>query len=192
MILRISLLGILILSFVLSLFAKEPTEPTQFLNRSAVLKVLGGGNYGAETLESLQISGLAKLHGTTITDLLQVTGSLISLYAHLNTVDITGEANFTDTHVEKEATIIGSIQAVSSTFHQHLNLLTQKAVFTHCKLKSISIRQDSAFKGKQLLELKQGTIVNGSITFEGGKGEILLYPGSQILGTVTGGKVVRK
>ena len=45
---------------------------------------------------------------------------------------------------------LGSIQAVRSTFLQPLQLLTQKAVFTHCKLHSLSIRQDGAFKGKQL------------------------------------------
>jgi hypothetical protein len=155
-------------------------------------KILGGGNYGAETLESLQVSGLAKLNGTTITNDLHITGSLISLYAHLNHFEIIGEANLTDTKVDKEGSIIGSIQAVRSTFLQKLNLLTQKAVFTNCKIQSLAIRQDNAFKGKQVLELKQGTIVNGSIVFEGGKGEILLYPGSQILGSVTGAKVIRK
>lgn len=175
----------------LSLLAASPQQP-RISEKPANQKLLGGGNYGQESLESLQVSGLAKLHGTTITNMLQVTGSLIALYAHLNHVEITGEANFTDTHIENAGTIIGSIQAVRSTFDQNLTLLTQKAVFTNCKLKSLSIRQDAAFKGKQLLELKQGTIVSGSITFEGGKGEILLYPGSQILGSITGAKVIRK
>ena len=178
----------ILLSILALIFFCAKDAPKQ----PAAKKFLGGGNYGTETIESLQVSGLAKLHGTTITHTLQVTGSLISLYAHLNTVEIVGEANLTDTHVEKEATITGSLQAVRSTFDRHLNLLTQKAVFTNCKAKSLLIRQDGAFKGKQIVELKQGTIINDSIVFEGGKGEIHLYPGSQILGPVTGGKVIRK
>jgi hypothetical protein len=105
---------------------------------------------------------------------------------------VIGEANLTDTEIEKGGTVLGSMQAVRSTFNQHLTLLTQKAVFTSCKIHSLSIQKDQAFKGKQILELKQGTIVSGPIVFEGGKGEIILYPGSQILGSVTGAKVTRK
>jgi len=40
--------------------------------------------------------------------------------------------------------------------------------------------------------LKQRTVVDGPIVFESGKGEVHVYAGSQVLGTVTGGKVVKK
>ena len=77
-------------------------------------------------------------------------------------------------------------------FQKNITLLTQKAVFTASKLEGITVRKDGACKGKQVLELKQGTIVNGPIVFESGKGEVVIYPGSQVLGSVTGGKIVRK
>lgn len=188
-------MNILILTSLMIIFSSlcslEPSSVKPFKQQPSP-KIIGGGNYGAEILESLQVSGLAKLNGTTITNDLHITGSLISLYAHLNRFEIIGEANLTDTKAEKEGSVIGSLQAVRSTFLQNLTLLTQKAVFTNCKIQSLAIRQDSAFKGKQILELKQGTIVHGSIVFEGGKGEILLYPGSQILGPVSGAKVIKK
>jgi len=179
---------VLILITLSSVFAKESSTQPQVLKQ----QILGGGNYGAETLESLDVSGLAKLNGTTVINDLKITGTLIALYAHLNDFEIIGEANLTDTKVDKEASIIGSLQATRSIFLRNLNLLTQKAIFTNCKVQSLSIQQDSAFKGKQTLELRQGTVVNGSIVFESGKGEILLYPGSRILGSVTGAKVIKK
>jgi hypothetical protein len=160
--------------------------------KEAATSAYGCSAYGAETLESLQVAGLTRLNGTTITGNLQVTGSLISLYAHLGSLEITGEANFTDTNIEKACTIIGSIQAVRTTFREPITLLTQKGVFTASKLEAITVRQDASFKGKQILELRQGTIVNGPVAFESGKGEIILQSGSQVKGAITGAKVVRK
>lgn len=152
----------------------------------------GLGNYGSETFDSLKGTGIVKLHGTSITNTLQVTGSLISQDAKIGTIDVSGEANLTNTTVKNGGTIIGSLQAVRSTFEKAITILTQKAVFTHTQLEGITVQKDAGFKGKQVIELKQNSVVHGPIHFESGKGEVILYPGCQALGPITGGKLVKK
>lgn len=149
-------------------------------------------HYGAVALDSLQASGLVKLNGTTIAQLLRVEGSLISQHAHIGSIEVLGEANLTDTVIQKGGTISGYLQAHGATIQQPVTLISQKAVFISSHLKGITFCSDGGYKGKQTLELRQRTIVDGPIHFESGKGEVLLYPTAQILGPVTGGKVVRK
>jgi hypothetical protein len=148
--------------------------------------------YGAVNLESLKTTGLIKLSGTSIENGLQLVGSLICQNGEIGSLDIMGEANLTGTQIKQASIVLGSLQATRSTFQKPLTLLSQKALFTASTLESITVRKDDSFKGKQILELRQGSIVNGPIHFESGKGEVIVYPGCQVLGPVTGGKVVKK
>lgn len=177
------ILALVALSFAVSLFAEETPKAQQ---------IAGAGQYGAITLESIEGSGLVKLNGTSVLNNLHLTGSLVSQNATIGTLDIMGEANLTETTVKNGGSIMGSLQAVRSIFLQNIKILSQKAVFTGCRLEGITVQQDRSFKGKQIVELKQGTIINGPVHFESGKGEVIIFPGCQVIGLVTGGKIVKK
>jgi hypothetical protein len=84
---------------------------------------------------------------------------------------------------------MGYLQAHQAKFEEALVLSGQKAVFIGCTLASITVNKDASFKGKQIIELRQGTKVTGSITFESGKGEVHLYPGATVK-EVLGGALV--
>lgn len=176
---RTFIFGLITLSFLTTLFAQEP-------------EVMGLGTYGAETLDSLEGTGLVKLDGTSVANLLHVMGSLIAKDAHIGTLDVMGEANLRNTTVKNAATIMGSFQASRSIFEQNINIHTQKALFTACKTKGISVHKDGGFKGRQIIELKQGTVIDGPIHFDSGKGEVVIFPGCKVTGAVTGGKIVKK
>jgi hypothetical protein len=177
---RTLIFGLIAFSFMATLFAEE--QPRSF----------GAGNYGKETLEAIQGIGLVKLNGTSITNTVDLIGSLITQNAEIGTLRISGEANLSGTTVHNGGTIEGSVQLVHTTVLKPLSILCQKVVFTASKLDAVTIRQDLGFKGKQILELKQGTLINGPVHFESGKGEIILFPGCKILGPITGAKVVKK
>lgn len=170
---------LLTLSFLAPLFAQE-TE------------VMGSGSYGTESLDSLEGNGLVKLDGTSIANLLRVMGSLIAKDAQIGTLDVMGEANLRNTTVKNGATIMGSCQASSCTFEQMIHIHMQKVLFTACKTKGISVHKDGGFKGRQIVELKQGTVIDGPIHFDSGKGEVVIFPGCKVTGPVTGGKIVKK
>lgn len=156
------------------------------------VQTMGAGSFGNETIDSIETMGLAKLKGTTVLHLVQVSGSLISQDATLGSVSVMGEAHFTNTLIQNGGSVLGYVQAHNSTFEGPLSIRGQKSVFISTKLKAITIQPLDAFKGKQILELRQKTVVDGPITFESGRGEVYLYPGAQVLGPVHGGKIVKK
>jgi hypothetical protein len=176
---RTLIFSLIALSFMASLFADGT-------------RTEGGGQYGKETLESLGGNGLIKLNGTTVTKEIHLNGSLISQNGQIGSLDVLGEVNLTETTVQHGGAITGSIQTVRSTIKEPITILSHKSVFTASKLKGITVKHDGATKGKQTIELRQGTLVDGPIHFESGKGEVLIFTGSQVLGPVTGGKVIKK
>lgn len=176
---RTLIFGLIALSFMATLFADGT-------------RAEGGGQYGKETLESLGGNGLIKLNGTSITNGIQITGSLISQNGEIGSLDVIGEVNLTETTVKHGGMVMGSIQTTRSAIKEPLTIMSHKSVFTASKLMGITVKHDGASKGKQTIELRQGTLVDGPIHFESGKGEVLIFTGSQVLGPVTGGKVIKK
>ena len=156
------------------------------------IKTDGVGQYGKVTLEELDANGLIRLNGTTVTNQIHLNGSLISQNGEIGSIDVIGQANLTETTLKGGGSIIGSIQATRSNIQAPLHILGQKAVFTASQLVGVTVKQDSGFKGKQTIELRQGTIVNGPIHFESGRGEVLIYSGSHVVGPITGGKAIKK
>lgn len=177
---RTLIFALLACAFLSSLFAVEQVK-TPFK-----------GTYGAETIDSLTSTGLVKLNRTVITDHLSVNGSLIAQGAVIGYVEVIGEANLTDTIIQNGGSILGYLQTHNATIHKPLILNSQKAVFSSSKLSSITVVPMDGFKGKQIIELRKKTIVDGPIVFESGKGEVHLFPGCQLLSPVKGGKVIKK
>jgi hypothetical protein len=164
--------------------APKTPEAVQFLS--------GSHSLGAHVFEKIVSNGLLKLHNTTVTQSIRVNGTLIAQAARLNSLDLSGDGSLSDTIVSEPCVIVGALRTQNCTFHGPLTLGVQKAHFSGSKVGAITIRKDLSYKGKQLIELKQRTVVDGPITFESGRGEVHVYPGSQVLGAVTGGKVIKK
>lgn len=183
-----TLILLLILSgFCASLFADEPPSPP---SREKMLSV--GGTAGKESFENLKSSGVLKLNGSTIKNLLEVQGCLIAQAAKIGSIDALGEVNLTNSTVSLASSISGYLRAQGTTFKAPLTLRLYKAVFTASKLEAITVQRQEAFKGKQVIELRQGSVVEGPIVFESGKGEVHLYPGSKVYAPIQGGKLIRK
>ncbi|MEN9654954.1 MAG: hypothetical protein RL235_1066, partial [Chlamydiota bacterium] len=98
----------MMIAFTLTLFAGPPVV------------ALGSGNYGAEVVEAIQGSGLVKLNGTTVTEHLSVTGSLITKNASIGSLDVLGEANLTDTSIRHRSIVMGYLQAHQAKFEEAL------------------------------------------------------------------------
>jgi len=175
---------LLLISLSFSLLANEPS-------RENVLST--GGSAGQEVFENLTSSGVLKLNGTTIKNLLEVQGCLIAQGAKIGAINAMGEVNLTGSSISQPSSISGYLRAQGTTFKGPLTLSLYKAVFTSSKiLGNIVVQRQEAFKGKQVIELKQGSVVEGTIVFESGKGEVHLYPGCKVYSSIEGGKLIRK
>ncbi|MBS0624551.1 MAG: hypothetical protein JSS32_00700 [Verrucomicrobia bacterium] len=163
--------------------AEQPTAPRH-------VNLTGAGSFGSEFIDSISGAGLVKLNGTQVENL-KIDGSLISKDAKLGSISVQGEVNLRDSVVSGKTHVIGYVTSQGSSF-QNLTISTPKATFTKTRIDSLTVQSVPSYKGKQVLELKQGTIVSGPITFESGKGEVLVDSTSRIEGKVSGGKVIHK
>jgi hypothetical protein len=193
----LSLFAWLLLFSTLGAEVKVKTHPLKkeeasLKNVEAVQNLSGSHSLGGEVFDTVTSSGLLKLNGTRIHQRLHVSGSLLAQSARMGALEVYGEANLSQSTVTQPSTIVGYLRAQGTHFEAPLTLGAHKAVFTACHINSITIRKEEGFKAKQIIELKQKTIVNGDITFESDRGEVYLYPGSQVLGKIIGGKLVRK
>lgn len=155
-------------------------------------ELTGGGAFGAVIFDNLTSNGLLKLTGTTVKNKLHVDGSLLTQAAHLNAVEVVGEANLKNTNVAQAMQVVGTLRAEKSTFKGALTVDGLKASFMGSQVASLNIIKDTSFKGHQVIELKHKTVVDGPIVFEGGNGEVHCYPGSYVVGLITGGKLIKK
>ena len=163
---------------------------TLFSEEIELRRLSNGGSVGLETIEDLTCSGVLKLNKTTIHKL-DINGTLVTSEASLGNLFVRGEANLRGSTITGPCSIYGYLRAQDTIFTTPLTLGAHKAVFTSSKLTSITIQKEEGFKAKQIVELKQGTIVDGPIHFESGKGEVHSY-GSKVTGPITGGKLIKK
>lgn len=151
-----------------------------------------GGSFGAVNFDNLVSNGILKLTGTSVKQALQVSGSLLTQAANLNTVEVLGEANLKNTVITQAMKVIGFLRAEKSVFKGPLTIGGFKATFIGSQVASLKILPESNCKGHQIIELRQKTTVDGPIVFDSGKGEVHCYPGCYVLGTISGGKLIKK
>lgn len=149
-------------------------------------------SFGVETQEEVLGVGLVKLNGTTVKQLVHVTGSLLAQSAKINSLEVLGDANLSDSTVSGSSRIVGLLRSQNTVFEGPLTICSLRAIFQGSKIASLTVKKDDGYKGKQIVELKKRSSIEGPILFESGKGEVHVYPGSRVFGSVTGGKIVKK
>jgi hypothetical protein len=149
-------------------------------------------SYGKDSLSSLKGNGLVTLEGTYVRGPLEVNGSLSAKDAHIGSLIVTGHASLEGCVIDGKASVKGFLSAENTTFQDTLGLTTQKASFENSTLSSVVIHKSGWAFGTQELILSKKTICKGPITFESGKGKIILSDDSQILGPVEGAVVEKQ
>lgn len=153
----------------------------------------GHRKYGKECLNSIQSNGTVTLAGTEVSGLVQVNGSLKAKNSKINSIQVNGEADLRYCKITDTTIINGSLTAEDTTFENSLSVASQKTVLKMCTIDSLSIREVNGYKGKQIVDLRSGTKVRGSIVVESGNGEIWISPHSKISeNQVSGAKIYRK
>jgi hypothetical protein len=145
-----------------------------------------------QKVKDIDVVGLVKLKGTRVSGLVKVTGTLLANAADLGSLEIEGDVNLTSSTVHDLSRIHGHLQAFHTVFLKEVRLACPRASFSSCEIDSLLIEAPLSKGSRQVIELRHSTQVNGPITFEGGKGEVHLYPGAHLYGEVEGGKVIKK
>jgi cytoskeletal protein CcmA (bactofilin family) len=152
----------------------------------------GFANYGKETLSSLKSNGFVTLSGTTVKGLVDVNGKLEADGASIGSMDVNGSVTLTNCRVNGKARVNGFFSATKTAFFDECSVASQKVILTACTAPSIVIRDISWMPGTQVLELQGGSKVSGNVTFESGKGKIILSEESLVAGTIIGAEIEKK
>ena len=149
---------------------------------------------GATNISKTNINGEVDLTGSlTINDVdlhstSRITGDLfgghITLYSKAN---IVGTIECTACSFKGDATLIGDITLVDSEFSSTAKMNFRKAHFSNTKINDVVVASPDDDK-EQTMYLQQNSTVN-NITFQGGKGIVILSDNSEIIGQVQGGKI---
>ncbi|MEI6242303.1 MAG: hypothetical protein WCP39_02735 [Chlamydiota bacterium] len=152
----------------------------------------GMTHFGNETLASIRSDGFLHLNGTHIIDTVHINGHLEAENAEIGNLVANGCAHLKNSIIKGTAIIHGTIDAHNTIFQNELSLTAEKASFSGCTLESIDVKKKALSFSSQTLEFHDHSKVKGSITFESKKGEVLLFNGSEVLGSVYGGTILHK
>lgn len=152
------------------------------------VSVFGGLKASKAAFEGLSIHGSAEISKSNIKNSLIVKGKLQLDESKVGgSLEVDGRANLKDFSVDGPTVINGSLTAKNGTFNGPLTLASKKVQLAGTTLnKNIVMRRH---KKEQVLELLQGTVIKGSITFQSGKGVIIKEPGVVVEGKIEGAEV---
>lgn len=143
-------------------------------------------HHGKETMDSLQGNGRVTLEGTTIKNGLKVNGSLFGHKASIGKLDVGGHGHLVKCQVLGKSSVSGFFSAEKTNFKDKLVLTGQKLVLQKCKVGSIHVKKTPWPFQSQVVELSKNSVCKGKITFESGKGRVIVKDKSKILGKVRG------
>lgn len=157
----------------------------------------GGYNYGyqgfgKETVNSIQANGTVSLEGTKVLGLVYVNGSLNAEDADIDSLKVNGQLELKSCLINNNSIVNGSLNAENTEFQKELSVASQKITLRSCSVNSLTVREVSGFNGRQIIDLRSGTKVNGPIIVESENGEIWLSSNSVVSGPISGAQVHRK
>ena len=146
--------------------------------------------YKNESLDSIHGNGLVKIVNCTISESVHVNGSLSCEDSIVGSLHVNGQASIKNSTIQGNSTISGFLESVSSKFQSEMTVSSQKIILKASVIDSLVIN-DVGEHLPEIVELKNGTTINGSITFRSGKGEVIMDSNCKILGKVKGGIIRR-
>lgn len=152
----------------------------------------GYQSYGKETVKSIHANGFVSLEGTKVEGMVQVNGSLEADESAMESLEVNGQVGLKNSLIRGTSIINGALIADNTKFQKELSVASQKILLRTCSVDSLRVREVVGFDGVQVIDLRSGTKITGSIVVESGNGEIWLSSNSEVSGPISGAKVFKK
>ncbi len=152
----------------------------------------GHQSYGKETVNSIQANGSVLLEGTKVLGAVNINGNLEADEASIGSLHVNGQVGLTNCLVSNQSVVNGSLSAENSNFQGEISISSQKILLRTCSVSSLKVREVMGYRGVQVVDLRSGTKVTGSIVVDSGNGEVWLSSNSEVNGSVSGATIVRK
>lgn len=147
---------------------------------------------GKETKQNYTGSGIIYFKETRLKGKAELSGYVVASKLEADAALFTGQVLLSQTTFHENVTLYGTLEAKKTTFQQKLTLTTSSAEFKECHIQAISAYPLPGTAKIAKIELSKGTIVEGSIRFEDGDGEVIISADSQVKGNILATKITRK
>lgn len=114
-----------------------------------------------------------------------VAGPLQLEHCKVKSFNVAGPFRAKQLIVENASTFIGPFEVLDSQF-QDLSITADKAAFANTQVKSIVMKKNNDPR-EQVVSLSGTTVVTGDISFEAGKGKVIIAKPAKLQGKVNGG-----
>lgn len=175
--LKTSMLALITIFYALNAIAKSD----DVCSRLGAITECGEGK-----ISQLDVAGKATLRGTTVLGNTHIAGILKATNATLKDLELAGKAKLVASQVHGNARISGYLLACKSHFTNKLIISSDHTRIENSTLPSITIQPGSR---DQVLYLANNSLVKGDVTFDSGRGMVLMDQTSQISGNVKGGYI---
>ncbi|NGX58205.1 MAG: hypothetical protein K940chlam3_01110, partial [Chlamydiae bacterium] len=143
-----------------------------------------------EKLDSFTQDGVLETSRCDFSEFLHVNGTLLAHKCQVYELKVNGCAKPHECVIYGPVFVAGELNADHSVFQDNLSLTCQSSSFSRCVvLKDIQVNKVKNYDDKQVLEITNGAVIKGNITFDSKNGEILLSSDSKIMGGVVGGHI---
>jgi hypothetical protein len=170
-----------LLSFILCCFVSTKNLSNPICSRTGAITVCGKG-----TLDHLHVAGKVTLDGTTVLEKTEIAGMLNAKEVYLNTLKVSGKVSLYNSQIKGTAKISGMLDAQQSKFYQKIDISSD---MTHLSASYSRDIQISRGGDRQVLCLKDNTIIDGNILFTSNRGVVVIDRSSKINGRVDGGYI---
>jgi len=169
---------------------------TLFLDKTTVqdkASVNGSGEIKGSKIKVLSVNGSVEVKETMVSDKATINGSIEAKESNFNDIFIHGSGKFDEVTVQGACEINGSLEAEETHFSKPIIFggsthSGKLATFEECTItQGIIVRSKSKKGNHVIIVLKEGTTVEGDITFEGGTGKVLMDTTTTFKGKVVGG-----
>lgn len=180
-------------TFILILVASAMCQTYGEENMNKNAGYYGFQRYGKETLHSIHSNGTVALESTEVLGLVQVNGNLDAQASVMDALLVNGQVNLYKCLIYKPSTINGFLKASNTEFKERLTIASQKIILSMCFLDSLIIKKTTGDNSTQVVDLRGGSHVSGTIIVESGNGEIWISSDTKIISEqVIGAKIIKK
>lgn len=166
-------------SFILTCIISANALANPTCSRTGAITVCGKG-----TLSNLHVAGKASLDGTTVIGKTEIAGMLDAKDVYLNALKVSGKATIYNSKIRGASKISGLLDTYHTKFYQKITISSDKTYLTDSYSRDIEVSRGG---DKQILCLKNNTVVDGNIRFTTNRGMVVIDKSSKITGRVIGG-----
>ncbi len=142
-------------------------------------------DFGQVTRSSILCNGPGFLKGTTVKGDIKITGNMEAHNIKASSIIVNGSVSIYNSQVTGDMEVVGSLKSTNVQYAKSLNITSNHVVFNNSTVAG-EVKINSPTSVPQL-KMMCGSIIAGSVTFEGQEGVVQVTGDSRVRGKIMNG-----